>query len=138
MEKAKPKILVVEDAIYLALNYKEILGDGYDIQICHTGKEVVALIEGNCKFDLTIMDIVLPSEDLDNYSLEDCHRTGIRLIEKMLNNKACNRFYVITGIKKSRIDIDELRQKYDVNIEFELKIDHEPSEFATNVKNLIK
>ena len=60
MSNSKRRVLIVEDAVGVARMYKELLGEYYDVTLCHSGVEAQSLIDNNEKYDLAIMDIVLP------------------------------------------------------------------------------
>ena len=138
MPDLKHQILIVEDAVGVALLYEKVLSDDYEITVCHSGVEVQALIEQSKKFDLTIMDILLPPEDMKKFSLEDCQKTGLRLMEAMIRNGTCSRFYVVTGMKDLRSEVERICQSAGIIYEFHYKLDSEPDELNDNVKVLLK
>jgi hypothetical protein len=108
----------------------------YGINICLLGEEVQALIDKKEKFDLAIIDIVLPAENLKKFELVDCQETGLRLMESMIENDICHRFYVITMVKKLRARVKQLCKGRAV-YKFEDKLSYEPEGFAANVAKLI-
>lgn len=133
-----PYILIAEDAKGITHCYKIILEkSNYDVTICHSGREVQSLIEKRQQFDLAIVDIVLPPENTVNLTLEDSQETGIRLIETMIKNKLCLRFYIITIRHDLRERAEQLCKGKAV-LRFEYKLDHEPKNFLENIKNLLR
>lgn len=138
MAGCKPKILIVEDAVGVATLYRELLDDTYDITISHNGKQAQSLIDAGSKFDLAIVDMVLPPEDLDKFRLADCHKTGLRLLKSMLNNNVCSRFYVITVFKDLEGEVEELCKEHNAVFKFEHKLDNEPEELVGNVRTLLQ
>lgn len=63
MVQSKPKILYVEDDIYLSYVTKDNLElKGYDITFCKDGKTAFKSFSNN-KFDLCILDVMLPAMD---------------------------------------------------------------------------
>lgn len=136
-DNKRSRVLIVEDAQGLATLYGQMLNDsGHTVTICGNPKLVNLLIENGETFDLAILDIVLPPEDLELYSLQDCHRTGIRLMERMIRRMACNRFYVITGLKDIQQQAEAICGKSALLL-FEYKLDYEPEEFVKNVDALL-
>ena len=132
-----PKILIVEDATGVASMYKTLLKEKYkspdSIVICKSGEDTQKLIENGLRFDLTLMDIVLPPEDLEKFRLEDCGETGLRLINNMLTCNTCQRFYVITVLKEMQARVEELCKGKGAVLKFEHKLDHEPEKLIENV-----
>jgi CheY-like chemotaxis protein len=138
-ENKNKKILIIEDAKGTAKGYEELLCKaGYDdITICHTGTEVQSLIDRGQEFDLSIVDIVLPSEDPNRYALAECLDTGVRLIRQMAEKDICHRFYVITVRSSLKSSIERLCKERKAVLKFEAKIDHEPEKLADNVADLL-
>ena len=67
MKQNKPKILYVEDDLYLSYVTKDNLElKGYDITFCKDGKEALKTFNKN-NFDLCILDVMLPK--MDGFSL---------------------------------------------------------------------
>ncbi|MBC8486106.1 MAG: response regulator transcription factor [Bacteroidetes bacterium] len=67
MFQSKPKILYVEDDIYLSYVTKDNLElKGYDITFCKDGKTAFETFSNN-KFDLCILDVMLP--EMDGFTL---------------------------------------------------------------------
>ena len=67
MVQNKPKILYVEDDIYLSYVTKDNLElKGYDITFCKDGKNAFEAFSNN-KFDLCILDVMLP--EMDGFTL---------------------------------------------------------------------
>jgi len=135
----KNKILIIEDAKGTAIGYKGLLCNaGYnDITICHTGAEVQLLIDKGEKFDLSIVDIMLPAEDPEKYTLAECQETGVRLIRKMIDKDTCRRFYVITVRGSLRSGVERLCKEKKAVLIFEAKIDYEPEKLVDNVEELL-
>ncbi|MHC4558701.1 MAG: response regulator [Planctomycetota bacterium] len=134
----KKKIIIMEDAKRIAKGYKVLLQrSNYEISVCNLGEDGQALIDKGCKFDLAIMDVVLPPEDLKIRKLKDCKDTGLRLIKSMIKNGICRRFYVITVRGELKKRIEALCRKGKAVLKFESKLDHEPEEFVDNVAQLL-
>lgn len=137
-ESKKKKIVVVEDAKGIARGYKILLQQlDYDVTVRLSGEDVQNLVDKGHKFDLAIMDVVLPLEDLKNLKLEDCQETGLRLMESMIENNTCRRFYVITVRNDLKERIEMLCKEKKAVLKFEYKLDHEPKEFVPNVATLL-
>jgi CheY-like chemotaxis protein len=137
-DSSRPNILVVEDAEGIADLYVELLEDDYCVRVCNGGRQVRSVIDQGCKFDLAIMDIVLPPEDPDRQKLEDCQETGIRLIKNMIENEVCRRFYVITVLKGERQRVEQLCKSNNVVCKFEYKLDYKPEKLLENVAELLR
>jgi DNA-binding response OmpR family regulator len=136
-ESEKKKILIIEDAKGTAAGYKTILAKGdYDVTIYSSGKPGPFINKGK-KFDLAIVDIVLPPEDLEKYKLQDCQETGLRLMETMIANNTCPRFYVITVRNTLRSRVEKLCEEKKVVLNFEAKIDYEPEKLLDKVATLL-
>lgn len=135
----KMNLLIIEDADGIAKAYKEILktDENLDLMIANSGLAVQSLINKGEKFDLAIVDIMVPVEDNEKYSLSDGHETGLRLINNMINKDICRRFYIITVLEDIEGRIKSLCKGKAVFI-FEDKISHEPEELLTNVQELLK
>jgi len=137
-QNQKKKILIVEDAIGIARGYETSLSkSGYDATICRNGTEAQSLIDRGKKFDLAILDIVLPVED-PRYTLTECQDTGVRLINQMIGKEICRRFYVITVRSSLQNRIERLCEEKKAVLLFEHKLDHEPETFLENVERLLK
>lgn len=132
------RILIVEDSRGTASGYRELLereGAGYDCTVCITGIEAVEVIDSGMRFDLAVMDIILPPEDGEK-ALEESHETGLRLMEMMIEKGTCRRFYVITVSGKQKVEIERICKGRAVFL-FECKYDNEPSMFTVNVAELL-
>ena len=137
MPDTKRRILIVEDAEGIASLYAQLLGDQYDLTICHLGMEAQSLIEEEAKFDMTIMDIVLPPEK-KGLTLADCQGTGFRLMSAMIRRGMCSRFYVITVLKDANPEVEKLCQQAKVVFKFQYKLDSEFDELLGNVESLFE
>ena len=138
-EMRNTRIIIVEDAKILAANYKETLEkEGYDVTVCHKGEEVQSLIDHGERFDLAIMDVVLPSEDPQRYALADCYTTGLRLSKQMINKDICTRFYVITVRSSLKSEFETLCEEKRAILKFEGKLDFEPKNLIENVAELLR
>lgn len=68
-----PKILVVDDEAGLRVLYeKELLREGYQIELASSGKEAISKVK-NTAFDLIILDIKMPEMN------------GIEVLNKIMN-----------------------------------------------------
>ena len=136
----KKRILIVEDAEDIARGYQTILereGKGkYDVTVCLTGEEVQRLIDEKQKFDIVVMDIMMPAENLKKHTLEDCHSTGLRLVKQMVKKHICRRFYVITVRPDLKHNLEKICNKA-AHLEYEDKLDHEPEKFCPKVEMLL-
>ncbi len=137
MPNDKHRILIVEDAVGVARMYKQLLSSEYDVEVCHSGLEAQAVIDLGTKFDLVIMDIVLPPEDMKKYSLDECQRTGLRLMEAMIGKNICSRFYVITVLKDLKEKVEAICRDARAVLQFVYKLDSEPEELVDNIKSLL-
>lgn len=62
-ENTKAKVLIVEDETFLRELYVELLvGEGYNVESAVDGEEGIEKAE-KIKFDLTLLDIMLPKKD---------------------------------------------------------------------------
>ena len=86
------KLFVAEDS-RMARSYRNLFSAEYDVVIAETGREAWELIAQHGPFDISIIDIVMPVE-VPN---ENCERTGLRLINHMLETKMGKRFVVLTA-----------------------------------------
>jgi CheY-like chemotaxis protein len=137
VDSQKKKIIIVEDAKGVAHGYKSILEvAGYDVTVCLTGKEAQGLIDREEKFDLAIVDVMLPPEDLDKYTLNDALDTGLRLIAQMIKNGICHRFYAITVRGDVGSELEEICSKSSAYI-YEDKIDYQPENLLDRVQELL-
>ncbi len=131
------KIIIVEDAKGIARGYKTILERaGYDVIVCLNGKEAQSLIDEDRKFDIAIMDIMLPPENLDKYTLAECQGTGLRFVEQMIKKSMCHRFYVITVLRDVRDRLEKICNGKAV-YKYEDKISHEPEKLVKNIAELL-
>jgi CheY-like chemotaxis protein len=137
MPDTKRRILIVEDAEGIASLYEQLLKDQYDLTICHSGREAQALIDQEKKFDMTIIDIVLPPEE-EGLTLDDCQSTGLRLMNAMLRREMCSRFYVITVLKDAKPNVEKLCQEAKAVVKFQYKLDSEFDELLANVESLLE
>jgi len=91
-KKARPRILLVENTDTLSDRYRKALGNSFRVTLCKTGSEVAKLVNDGAKFDLAIMDVILPPEE-EGLDLEN---TGLRLIDMMRLAGTCRRFIINT------------------------------------------
>ncbi len=136
MKRLKPRILVAEDSKSVARMYRQLLSGEHDVTMCCSGTEVQSLIRQHRRFDLAIMDIVLPPED-EGLPLVDSQRTGLRLMESMARSGTCPRFYVITVQKDLKEKVEAICRDARAVLQFVYKLDSEPEELVENVRHLL-
>ena len=139
MDKSdRRRVLIVEDASGVAQMYRDLLrNSGCFVVTCSGGAEVESLINSGERFDLVVTDIVLPPEDSEKYTLDECQTTGLRLIKKMIDRNVCHRFYVITVCKDVRQQVETICEKSALLL-FKYKLDNEPDEFVNNINRLLE
>lgn len=136
--KRDNKVIIVEDAKGIAYGYKNILErEGYEITICSCGEEVKTIIDSEKQFDLAIVDIMLPTEDPQKFTLTECQETGVRLITQMIEKGTCLRFYVITVRGSLKERIERLCEANMAVMKFEHKLDYQPEKLVEHVEELL-
>jgi CheY-like chemotaxis protein len=133
-------IVIVEDAKGIANGYKTILDRaGYHATVFArmTNKDIEKFAKDGKRFDLAIVDMVLPVEDDRKLKLEDCQYTGLRLMEKMVLLGICRRFYVITIRANLRKEVAKLCKEKGAALKFEYKLDYQAAKLVDNVADLL-
>jgi len=134
-------ILVAEDAKGVADDFAIDLKDaGFIVTVCYNGTDATEVIEKGMCFDLAVIDPVMPSEDPDKYNLEKCQVTGIRLMGKLIENRLCYRFYIITArvvTTELQSEISNICGEFAIH-KIENKRDLDPNAFIGNVKKLLE
>ena len=87
-------MLLAEDSETLGSLYERVFRD-FNIIWAKGGEEAMAAIEGSEGFDICVMDVIMPVENT-SLSLADADDTGLRLIERLVDQKKCSRFLVLT------------------------------------------
>ncbi len=131
-----PRILVVEDVDVVFLMYKELLGDEYFVKICTNEQDTEAVINEGSKFDLAIIDLLLPVSESRPLPHQDAQSTGLRLMEALIEKDICHRFYVITVLKDAKAQVEQLCRGR-ATLRFEYKLDNDPADFVHNVVDLL-
>lgn len=96
------------------------------------------MIDEGKKFDLAIMDVVLPPEDMKALTLADCQRTGLRLMAAMIRAGVCSRFYVVTVLKDLKEEVEKVCEDAHVVFKFQYKLDSEPEELKDTIDRLFE
>lgn len=140
MTNKDKQIVVIEDAKGIADGYKAILEKaGYNVSILGrlTLREIQTFVDEGRKFDLAILDIVLPVEDEEQLELVHCQETGLRLIERLVESGICCRFYVITVRSTLRSQVERLCEEKKAALNFVYKLDYEPEKLLESVEELL-
>lgn len=59
-----PRILIVEDHVDARLVMEEFLtANGFDVSVAKDGREALALIRGGIRYDLVVLDLMMPRVD---------------------------------------------------------------------------
>ncbi|MGD0552138.1 MAG: response regulator [Sedimentisphaerales bacterium] len=134
----KKRILIIEDAEGITKGYKVILEkEGYETNVCVSGEDAKLRIEKGQKYDLAIVDLVLPTENPEKRTLKDCEETGLRLIKRMIDKNTCRRFYVITVRNSLKKRVERLCKSKKTALTFEHKLDYEPEHLASKTLRLL-
>lgn len=87
-------MLIAEDS-NIAKQLELKFADRFKVIVARNGREAFGQVERHDRFDICIVDIIMPIEtgDLD---LRAADETGIRLIEEIVAKRKCERFLVLT------------------------------------------
>lgn len=101
MSAPKPSMLIAEDS-EIAEQLQILFADRFEVVLARDGSEAFAEVECHERFDICLLDIIMPIEkgDLD---LRAADETGIRLIQEIVAKRKCGRFLVLTV----RWDVEE-------------------------------
>ncbi len=106
MSTPKPTMLIAEDSL-IADWYNRMFGEQFDVTVARTGVEAFRVASEHARFDICIIDIIMPVESPDR-SLQDADTTGLRLIEYLLRNRKAKRILVLTVRGDVKVQVDEL------------------------------
>jgi DNA-binding NtrC family response regulator len=134
MMSTKPSILLAEDSS-LGLTMLDYLSDKYNIDLARNGREVIECINKGKTYDVCIIDIIMPVEELE-FSIEDSQETGIRLISKIISSGTSFRFLVLTVRKDVENKVKEIIGNNGIYT-FLLKISTDSIEIEDSIKNLL-
>ena len=104
-----PSVLVAEDS-KLAEVYSQLLKNEFHVTLAQSGEMALAAIDLADQFDLCLIDIILPVE-APTMPISEAQTTGLRLIKRLLDQKKCSRFLVVTVRPDIRADLDALLKK---------------------------
>jgi CheY-like chemotaxis protein len=91
----KPKMFIAEDSPTLLPLLARLFDNEFDVVEADSGSDALAKISLGGPFDIAIMDMVMPVENME-LGLEDAGETGLRLIDLMLKEALCSRFVILT------------------------------------------
>ena len=57
---SRPHVLIVDDEENLRVSLGQILSLDYDVAVCASGREALALIEGGRRFEAILCDLMMP------------------------------------------------------------------------------
>lgn len=57
---SRPRVLIVDDEENLRVSLGQILSLEYDVSVCASGREALALIEGGRRFEVILCDLMMP------------------------------------------------------------------------------
>lgn len=57
---SRPRVLIVDDEENLRVSLGQILSLDYDVAVCASGREALALIEGGRRFEAILCDLMMP------------------------------------------------------------------------------
>jgi CheY-like chemotaxis protein len=83
---AGKKVLVIEDDVECAEAYQALLEPNYEITLAHDGSRALDLLESGTKFDLVILDIMMPAGE--RIQTKDVGlTTGLELLKEIRGKK---------------------------------------------------
>lgn len=122
----KKRILIVDDDVYNRDFYKEILLDaGYTVETSANGDECIARLQSDARYDLILLDIVMPVKD----GLQT-----LRELESADFRKKHGPIYMLSALGQESV---LLEAKSHGSQGFIVKTDVTPEEFLTKIGDII-
>jgi len=106
MNQEKPRMFIAEDSSIAQL-YELMFSSQFGITTAETGREAWALVNQHPRFDVAIIDVVMPNENAEQ-GMEEIETTGLRLIDHMLSTAKCKRFLILTARHALSDQIEQL------------------------------
>lgn len=121
----KKKILIIEDEKALREALKSYLEeDGFEIEVAADGEAGINLIKEN-KFDLAILDIILPKKD------------GFKILEEIKEDEKIQKIPII--ILTNLESIEDIQKAFEKGINnYLVKSDHSLEEVSQKIKEILK
>lgn len=121
----KKKILIIEDEKALREALKSYLEeDGFEIEVAADGEVGISLIREN-KFDLAILDIILPKKD------------GFKILEEIKEDEKIQKIPII--VLTNLESIEDIQKAFEKGItNYLVKSDHSLEEVSQKIKEILK
>lgn len=120
------RILIVDDDVYNRDFYKEILIDaGYTVETAANGEECIARLQSDERYDLILLDIVMPVKD------------GLETLTEVENQdyrKKHGPIYMLSALGQETVLAEA---KAHGSTGFIVKTDITPEEFILKVSNIV-
>ncbi|MCK4781452.1 response regulator transcription factor [Candidatus Parcubacteria bacterium] len=128
MKKRAPKILLIEDEKMLSEMYMDKFSQaGFEAILSSEAKKGLRLFKGKKKFDLIVLDILLPLEN------------GIYFLEKLRNHKnpAISSIPVIIFSNLDDPEIERKARKLGIE-DYLIKTNYTPNQIVKEIKKYLK